>query len=83
MFDDILKDNSKTSVLCPSYLEICYFKDGEGMEYDVSITDKELIGSLPLFTHKPMSREKIELLVETIKWMLLIDKCLLFSTYVV
>lgn len=61
------------------HVEVNYFPDGEGVEYDVTLTEAELLGALPLFLPIPMTKEKLDLFVEKIRLLLLMDKCLQLS----
>ena len=83
MFDDIILSSEEEFTAGPSHLEIVYFKDGESYEYDVNITSKELLGALPFHLKKPMNDLQINLLIETIKNTLLLEKCLLLSSNMV
>lgn len=78
MYDDILgqrKPKKQIESWSPSYIEINYFKDGEGYEDFVTISADELLGALPLFM--PISDEEtVEYFVEKVKEHELIRKCL-------
>jgi len=76
MFEDILDEKSRLFVPYPLHHEINYFKDGEGMEYEVNITEQELVDSLPLFFHGKVDEEKCNLLIDKMSRVLVLDRCL-------
>ena len=77
MFEDILtEEDPKPFVFGPSYVEVNYFRDGEGYEYEVNINSQELLDALPLFPPKNRADEFIEF----VKAHLLLEKCLLMES---
>lgn len=84
MFEDILTGESpKPFKFGPSDIHVNYFKDGEGYEYEVNITSKEILDALPLFPPKNLNKEKLREFIEFIKAHLLLEKCLLMESNVV
>lgn len=76
MFEDIIgKKKKQITSWGPSYMELMYFKDGEGFEDFITIDSDELLGALPLFM--PIKDdEEIEYFIERVKYSELIRKCL-------
>jgi len=83
MFEDILQDDPEPFKHGPSYLFIQYWKDGEGCEYEVSVSSKELLDALPAFPPRNLDRERMGEFIEFVKARLLIEKCLLMESNVV
>jgi hypothetical protein len=84
MFEDILKDEDpKPFKFGPSDIHVNYFKDGEGFEFELSITSQELLNALPAFPPMSLIENGPEKFVEFIKAHLLLEKCLLFESNVV
>jgi len=85
MFEDILTEDEdpKPFVFGPSYIHVMYFKDGEGYEYEVNISSKELLDALPMFSPQNLNKERLREFIEFIKAHLLLEKCLLMESNVV
>lgn len=82
MFEDIFPD-PRPFVHGPSYIHVMYFKDGEGFEYEVSISGKELLDALPAFPPMSLIENGPAKFVEFMKAHLLLEKCLLMESNVV
>ena len=84
MFDDIFpEEDPEPFVYGPSYIHVMYFKDGEGFEYEVSISGEELLAALPMFPPMSLIENGPKKFVEFIKAHLLLEKCLLMESNVV
>jgi hypothetical protein len=73
MFTDIFRRQKKENQI-PSLIEINYFKDGEGLERDVILTEKELLDSLPIFMHGRPSKKELNLFVDSVRGIELMKK---------
>ena len=85
MFEDILTEDEdpRPFVFGPSDINIMYFKDGEGYEYEVNINSKELLDALPAFPSQTNNKQRLWEFIEFIKANLLLEKCLLMESNVV